>query len=70
MNVVKRNICFINNSNINSRYHWNQGGIHLNKSETNRLIQNFNKSRTRLILQDYRKQTNKCTKVLRNAKQR
>ena len=37
----KRNICFINNSNINPRYHYNQNGIHLNRSGTNRLIENL-----------------------------
>ena len=37
----KRNICFINNSNINPRYHCNQSGIHLNRSGTNRLIENL-----------------------------
>ena len=37
----KRNICFINNSNINPRYHCNQIGIHLNRSGTNRLIENL-----------------------------
>ena len=37
----KRNICFTNNSNINPTYHCNQSGIHLNKSETNRLIENL-----------------------------
>ena len=37
----KTNICFINNSNITPRYHINQRGIHLNKSETNRLIDNL-----------------------------
>ena len=37
----KRNICFTNNSNTNPTYHCNQSGIHLNKSETNRLIENL-----------------------------
>ena len=36
----KRNVCFINSSNINPRYHSNQSGIHLNKSGTNKLIEN------------------------------
>ena len=37
----KRNICFINNSNVNPTYHCDQGGIHLNKSGTNKLIENL-----------------------------
>ena len=37
----KRNICFIKSSNINPRYHFNQSGIHLNRSGTNRLIENL-----------------------------
>ena len=37
----ERNICFINNSNINPKYHCNQSGIHLNRSGTNRLIENL-----------------------------
>ena len=37
----KRNICFINRSNVNPRYHCNQSGTHLNKSGTNRLIENL-----------------------------
>ena len=36
---VRRNICFVNN--INPRYHCNQSGIYLNKSETNTLIENL-----------------------------
>ena len=35
----KRNICFINNYNVNPKYHCKQGGIHLNKSGTSRLIE-------------------------------
>ena len=34
-----------------------------------KLRNKFNNSRTRVNLQNYRKQRNKCTKVLRNAKQ-
>ena len=34
-----------------------------------KLRNKFNKSRTGVNLQNYRKQRNKCTKVLRNAKQ-
>ena len=37
----KRNICFINNYNVNPKYHCKQGGIHLNKSGTSRLIENL-----------------------------
>ena len=37
----KRNICFVNNSNINPTYHCNQSGIHLNKSGSNRLTENL-----------------------------
>ena len=37
----KINICFIDNSNINSRYNCYKRGIHLNKSRTNNLIENF-----------------------------
>ena len=37
----KRNICFINSSNIKPRYHCNQSGIHLNRSGTIRLIENL-----------------------------
>ena len=37
----KRNVCFIKNSNIKPRYHCNLSGIHVSKSETNMLIENF-----------------------------
>ena len=37
----KRNICFTNSSNIKPRYHCNQSGIHVNRSGTNRLIENL-----------------------------
>ena len=37
----KRNICFINNPDINPRCHCNQSGIHLNRSGTNRLIEDL-----------------------------
>ena len=37
----KRNICFINISNINPSYHFHQSGIYLEKSGTNRLIENL-----------------------------
>ena len=35
-----RNICFIDNSNINPRYNCNKSCVHLNKSGTNKLIEN------------------------------
>ena len=40
-NEHKRNICFIDNSNIDPKYNCNRGGIHLNKSGTNKLIENM-----------------------------
>ena len=40
-NEHKRNICFIDNSNIDPRYNCNRGGIHLNESGTNKLIENM-----------------------------
>ena len=40
-NEHKRNICFIDNSNIDPRYNCSRGGIHLNKSGTNKLIENM-----------------------------
>ena len=37
----RRNICFMNSSNKSPRYHCNQSGTRLNKSGTNRLIENL-----------------------------
>ena len=39
--TTKRNICFIDNSNINPRYNCNKSGIHLNKSGNNKLIEHM-----------------------------
>ena len=36
-----RNICFIDNSNINPRYNCNKSCVHLNRSGTNKLIENM-----------------------------
>ena len=37
----KRNICFIGNSNINSKYDCNKSGPHLNWKGTNKVVENF-----------------------------
>ena len=34
----KRNVCFIDNANINSRYNCNKSGIYLSKSGTNNVV--------------------------------
>ena len=38
---LKRNICFICNSNINPKYNCNKSGLHLNWKGTNKLVENF-----------------------------
>ena len=37
----KRNICFIGNSNINSKYDCNKSDPHLNWKGTNKVVENF-----------------------------
>ena len=37
----KRNICFISNSNVNSKCNYNKRGLHLNWKAANKLVENF-----------------------------
>ena len=63
--MVKEIFFFINNSNIISRYHYNQNAMHLNKSRTNQHLLFFlskfdcwNKAQVSMTTNVYRERSN------------